>query len=121
MIMPPKAIISIVGVHAGCSPEDIFKTKIEDMERLGYCFWALRSNKCQPSVIRTFGDEPIMCVFIAAAGASKTNRFGKSRPSTIRNIACQYSTDKNVWINMPVTTPPAEAGGFSNHSVLART
>jgi hypothetical protein len=101
MITPKKAIISIVGVHAGCSPEDIFKGKAEDTGRLGYCFWALRSNKCRPNIIHTLGDEPIMCVFVSAAGASKKNKFGNSKPAMTRDIAYQYSTDKNIWLDMP--------------------
>lgn len=99
-----NAVVSIIGCHAGASPSDILEGKMSDIRDIGMVFWAIRSWKARPSMVIGLAAKQhvTFCHFVASSGASNAKPLGNSRSTTVRDIAKEWSTDKENWNPMPL-------------------
>lgn len=115
-----KAIISVIGQHAGCSIQKILKTKIEDIQIHGYCLWVICSKPSSPPIAIPFfaGEETAPIYFISASGATKRKPDGNAAPTKTRKIASEYSVNKKDWISLPSSMNPV-TGALSHGTAHA--
>ena len=46
----PSLIVSVMGPHAGETPDGIFKRKVKDIEKVGWTLWVIRSHGASADV-----------------------------------------------------------------------
>lgn len=91
-----KCKLSVMGPHAGESSEEIFKRKIENIERVSITFWLLNSTSIIPHNIQEYcKNNTIYVIFITPAAIKG------AKPARIANCAKEYSSDKINWIALP--------------------
>lgn len=97
----PQCIISVMGDHAGESPDEIFQRKMIDIERVGRTFWLIKSRKSKPeSVARLCKENQAYVIFVSASAP------GGARPTKTDNRASEYSVDRMMWYGLPAELSP---------------
>jgi hypothetical protein len=95
-------LISVMGPHAGENEEEIFRRKINDIEKLGKTFWLIKSHQAKPDLVQKICKEAetdgrkAYCIFI------KSSSRGGATPTKISDSAKLYSDDKKTWNELPV-------------------
>lgn len=92
-----KCILSVMGPHAGENPEEIFKRKKKDIERVKKTFWLINSNSINPCEIQEYcKSNKRLYIFFINPSAVKA-----ARPAIMNIPAVEYSTDRQTWIYLP--------------------
>lgn len=114
-----KAIISVIGTHAGCSISEIISRKQQDITQNNYALWTVCSFNSVPFIAQSFfsKEDQIPLYLISASGASKNNPLGNSKPTKLKQVARYFSTDKISWIEIPQSM--YVTGSLSHMSVHA--
>jgi hypothetical protein len=109
----PRCIVSVMGDHAGEGADTIFDRKKADIKRIGVTFWLMRSPKAQPEHVlglcKTF---PTYAIFVEPATK------GGARPTTVEDIATEYSDDGTVWRQLPQDLSPVTGKLDANATAL---
>lgn len=81
-----------MGEHACESVDVIFRRKIDDISRIGKTFWLLKSRKAQPAKVKKLCTTlTTYAIFIVPATK------GGARPTTIEDVAKEYSNYEKLW------------------------
>lgn len=96
------AVISVMGDHAGEKSKEIFQRKMDDISRLGWTLWLIKSHKAKPDRVQAMRrqTDPLYVAFITSA-----SRHGAQLAVT-DNRAKQYSEDNETWIKLPSNLGP---------------
>lgn len=99
-------IISVMGLHAGESSQQIFSRKISDIQRIGKTFWVIQSYKSNPPKVQTLlqkaktAEKDVFCIFISPSTK------GGAKPTTENKKADSFSLDKFHWEKLPAGLSP---------------
>jgi len=99
-------IFSVIGVHAHESKQEIFKRKIEDINKTGFTFWLYKSIQANPIIVQDFcrrakkENEDVFCVFI------EPSTPGGAQPTKINASAKIYSVNNSKWTALPKGLSP---------------
>lgn len=104
-----------MGPHAGESEDDIFKRKIEDIDRTGLTFWLIRSYQAKPNMVQAMCKEAKNDVYAIFVEASS---IGGAKPTKTAESAKGYSEDRIAWKNMPEGLGPVTGRISSNAFAL---
>ena len=94
-------IFSVIGTHAGESRQEIFRRKIEDIDKVGHTFWLFKSNQAKPNIVQDFCKRAkrkngnVFCFFI------EPSIPGGARATMINASAESYSADNKKWSILP--------------------
>lgn len=96
-----RCIISVIGDHAGETPNIVFHRKIMDIERTGRTFWLAKSRKTKYEIVHKLcKSSEVYMIFIAPStplGARSTKTADHARV---------YSEDGIIWNNFPLELSP---------------
>lgn len=112
-------LLSVMGPHAGETPEVIFERKINDIKNIGKTFWLIKSYRSKPNMVQDIcstalskKQTSIPCYFI-----SPSSPLG-AVPTKASLPARQYSTDSLGWTDLPQHMSPVTGAINSNASAL---
>jgi hypothetical protein len=96
-----QCIISVMGDHAGEVVDKIFKRKIEDIIKINFTFWLVKSPKANPELVQK------MCRFdstyvVFVEPATK----GGARPAMADKKAKTFSENGFMWNPLPSQLGP---------------
>ena len=93
----PSLIVSVMGPHAGETPDGIFKRKVKDIEKVGWTLWVIRSHGASAEMVQRMysGGGPLYVVFIEPAVS------GGAVPTKTNEEAREYSPDRLTWSSLP--------------------
>lgn len=110
-------ILSVIGMSAGETVEEILKRKIDDTNKIGFTFWVYKSYQANPKIVQGFckkaqkENRKVFCIFIEPSTPNG------ARPTKINLSAKEYSSNNKKWIQLPKTLGPVT--GAINRSVYA--
>ena len=85
-------LVSVMGDHAGESPDAIFNRKMADIEKIGKTFWLIRSPKVKPEQVQgVCTATQTYAIFVQPATK------GGARPTKEEDPVKEYSTDRVLW------------------------
>lgn len=112
-------LLSVMGPHAGETPEVIFERKINDIKNIGKTFWLIKSYRSNPNMVQDIcftalskKQTSIPCYFI-----SPSSPLG-AVPTKASLPARQYSADSLGWTDLPQHMSPVTGAINSNASAL---
>ena len=94
-------ILSIIGMSAGETKEEILDRKIKDINNLGFTFWIYKSHQANPKTVQDFckkariENKKVFCIFIEPSIPNGT------RPTKINLSAKEFSVDNKKWKQLP--------------------
>jgi hypothetical protein len=89
-------IVSVMGDHAGESPDAIFNRKMADIEKIGKTFWLIRSPKAKSAQVQGLC-KTTQAYAIFVEPATK----GGARPTIAEDPTKEYSNDRVLWNPLP--------------------
>lgn len=108
-------ILSVMGPHAGETPEQIFSRKKTDIKTTGRTFWVIQSHKANPTKAcnlyhQAKGEgKEVYCIFI------EPSVKGGARPTSISKTATSFSRNKINWESFSRNMSPV-TGKIGNNS-----
>lgn len=112
-------LLSVMGPHAGESPEVIFTRKIDDTKNIGMTFWLIKSYRSKPNMVQDIcstalskNQPAIPCYFISPSSPSG------AIPTKAAFPARQYSADGLEWNDLPKNMSPVTGAINSNAFAL---
>ena len=109
----PQCVVSVMGDHAGEGVDTIFERKTADIGRIGKTFWLMRSPKARPAQVQAIC-KTITTYTIFIEPATK----GGARPTTVEDLAKEYSDDKELWHPLPGGISPVTGKLDTNATAL---
>lgn len=93
-----RLVLSVMGPHAGETPEAIFSRKIRDVSVAERTFWLYRSPRARPDLVRAHAAR---CVIFLAP-----SMVGGARPTIVAARATSFSPDRSRWSPLPEEISP---------------
>lgn len=97
-----RCIISVMGPHAGENNENIFNRKINDIMRLGFSYWIIRSSGAKVETVQAFfeGEDNAYVIFVTPSTSSAAIPTASSQPARL------ISFDGHFWKKIPDEMSP---------------
>ena len=96
-LLSKKCLISVMGPHANESTDEIFTRKIDDIKKIGWTLWLIRSRGARVGVVQEFFTrwEPQFILFITPSTPN-----GAKQTST-EHLVRRYSNNYKNWEDLP--------------------